>query len=442
MMRRGITRVARGAAAVTAVTALGLAGAAVPAGAAAQAAGTRPALASRAWRTGCPATAYVLSDGPSGTVTPIRTATGATGPVIPIGNYPGLIAITPDGRTAYVSSDSGVTPIRTATGTAEPVLPVGDGDVNFIATTPDGRTAYVALGSVGDTGLVPVRTATNTPGPMIPLAGPEDIAFTPDGRTAYVTDYDGADPASSGVVPIRTATGTAGPMIPVADPGLIAITPDGRTIYVSSFDAAGAEAGTVTPIRTATRTAGPAISVGLTPVAIAITPDGRTAYVLSEPVDSTYQQPEEGSVTPIRIATNTPGPAIPVPPDSHAIAITPDGKTAYVLTSNYRVMGSNQVDPGSVTPIRTATNTPGPAIPDPDANGAAVAMVFSADGKTAYLLNSDEVIPVRTATNTLGIPIPVQGNATAIVITPARTAWTPPWPSWPSWPGSAPTSLC
>lgn len=38
------------------------------------------------------------------------------------------------------------------------------------------------------------------------------------------------------------------------------------------------ESGTVTPIRTCTDTAGPAIPVGEGPFAIAITPDGRTAY--------------------------------------------------------------------------------------------------------------------------------------------------------------------
>jgi DNA-binding beta-propeller fold protein YncE len=409
-MRRRMTRVAYGAAAGAAVTALGLAGGAVPAGAATQAAGTRPA-ASPARMARCPMTAYVLSNAPSA-VTPIRIATGTAGPVIPIGNNPpGLIAVTPDGKTAYVTSNSELTPIRTATGTAGPAIPVRDGG-NFIAIAPDGKTVY---DSGGYYGVVPVRTATNTAGPEIPVASPDAITITPDGKTAYVASYDG-------VFPVRTATNTPGPEIPVAEPGVITITPDGKTAYVTSYDAPGAEYGTVTPIRIATGTAGPAIHTGLNPVAIAITPDGKTAYVLSERVPPEYGQPVEGSVTPIRIATGKAGPAIPVPPASHAIAIAPDGKTAYVLTSSYQIMDSNDTSPGSVTPIRTATNKPGPAIPDPDANVAAVAMVFTPDGKTAYLLNSDEVIPLRTATGTLGTPIPVAGNNTAIVMIPATTA--------------------
>jgi DNA-binding beta-propeller fold protein YncE len=414
MMRKGLTRTGLAAAAGAAAATVSLAGAAVPASAAPQAARTRPAPAALAMMAGCPVTAYALSNGPAGAVTPIRTATNKAGPAIPIGNYPGLIAITPNGKTAYVSSNSGLTPVRTATGTAGPAITVGD-DINYIAFTPDGKTAYVAVDAVGDTGIVPVRTATNTPGPTIPLAGAGTIAITPDGKTAYVS-------TNSGVVPVRTATNKPGPAIPVADPGAIAITPDGKAVYVASYsndDNGVTQYGTVTPIPTGTNTPGPAIHVGLAPVAIAITPDGKTAYVLSEPVDPTYGQPEEGSVTPIRIATGTAGPAIPVPPDSHAIAITPDGKTAYVLTSSYYQLNTNQLEPGSVTPIRTATNKPGPAIPDPDTNGgAAAAMVFTRGGKTAYLLNSDAVIPIQTATNTPGTAIPVAGNSTAIAVTP------------------------
>lgn len=55
------------------------------------------------------------------------------------------------------------------------------------------------------------------------------------------------------------------------------------------------------------------------------------------------------TVTPITTATNTPGRPIKVGKGSWAIALTPDGKTAYVVS----------YVPGTVTPISTATNTPG-----------------------------------------------------------------------------------
>ena len=70
----------------------------------------------------------------------------------------------------------------------------------------------------------------------------------------------------------------------------------------------------MTPIATATNTAGPPITVGSDPVAIAITPDGKTAYVTNR---------GSGTVTPIATATNTAGPPITVGSDPSAIAITP-----------------------------------------------------------------------------------------------------------------------
>ena len=83
--------------------------------------------------------------------------------------------------------------------------------------------------------------------------------------------------------------------------------------------------------------------------AIAITPDGNTAYVANDsPISE--DAPVDGSVTPIDTATNTAGTAIDVPAAAGgplAIAITPDGKTAYVANVGRR----------SVTPIDTATNT-------------------------------------------------------------------------------------
>ena len=78
-----------------------------------------------------------------------------------------------------------------------------------------------------------------------------------------------------------------------------------------------------------------------------------TAYVLNN---------GSGTVTPIATATNTPGKPITVGPHPWAIAITPDGKTAYVVSS----INSSDT-PGTVTPISTATSTPGIPIPVPRA---------------------------------------------------------------------------
>jgi YVTN family beta-propeller protein len=63
-----------------------------------------------------------------------------------------------------------------------------------------------------------------------------------------------------------------------------------------------------------TNTAEAPIHVGTGPVAVAVTPDGKTAYVVSLGADT---------VTPISTATNTPGTPIEAGVHPYAIAITP-----------------------------------------------------------------------------------------------------------------------
>ena len=116
------------------------------------------------------------------------------------------------------------------------------------------------------------------------------------------------------------------------------------TVYVASFGRRGAGPGTVIPISTITNRPGTPIPVGRAPRGIAITPDGKTAYVVNF---------GSNTVTPISVGTNRPGTPIPVGRWPWVIAITPDGKTVYVVNRTS----------GTVTPISTATNTAGPPIP-------------------------------------------------------------------------------
>ena len=386
----------------------------------ADAASTAGSSASRAGPSSA-VTAYVTNIA-SGTVTPIATATNTAGPPIPTGSDPEHLAITPDGKIAYIANGGSdtVTPIATATNTAGPPITTESGP-GAVVITPDGKTVYVVTGA--DPGTVtPIATATNTAGPPIPVGDwPNVIAITPDGKTVYVVNF-----LSGTVTPIATATNTAGPPIPVGHhPEAIAITPDGKTAYVatvnygspSSPDRANADypSGSVTPITTATNTAGPPIPVGYLPNVIAITPDGKTAYVVN--VNS-------GTVTPITTATNTAGPPITTGIDPEAIAITPDGKTAYV---------ANEFS-GTVTPITTATNTAGPPITTGSGPGA---VAITPDGKTAYVANGESgtVTPITTATNTAGPPIPVGSDPFAIAIMPATGTQGPTFTS-----GSATTA--
>ena len=172
-------------------------------------------------------------------------------------------------------------------------------------------------------------------------AGVVQIAITPDGKTAYAT-------TGSEVTPISTAANTAGKPIRVhkgSPVWWIAITPDGKTAYVLTVAGGIPNTFWVTPISTATNTPGQPISAGATNFTgagvgqIAITPDGKTAYVASV-----------SGVTPINTATGTPGNPIHIA-DLTQIAITPDGKTVYAADQS-----------STIIPISTATNTPGQPI--------------------------------------------------------------------------------
>ncbi|HEX3974654.1 MAG TPA: hypothetical protein VHW96_00235 [Solirubrobacteraceae bacterium] len=169
--------------------------------------------------------------------------------------------------------------------------------------------------------------------------------------------------------------------------------------------------GTVTPITLATNTPGPPILVdpspgptGPSPAAIAVTPDGRTAYVAVS---------GRSWVTPIDVVTNTPGTPIPVGATPVGIAITPDGRTAYVANE----------DDATVTPIDLTTHKPGTPI---TVGGVPAAVAISDDGQTAYVADSDnsQVVPIDTSTNTLGPPIPVGRSPFGIAISPnGQTAY-------------------
>jgi YVTN family beta-propeller protein len=373
-------------------------------------------------------TVYVVSR-TSGTVTPVDTATDTAGQAIKVGAQPSAIAITPDGRTAYVVNtsdqaglkDGTVTPITTATD--QPGKPITVGiEPDAIAITPNGQTAYVANQLSGT--VTPITIATNTPGKPIKVGyEPDAIAIAPDGQTALVAN-EGIGQGGT-VTPIATATNQPGKPISVGvDPTEIAVTPNGQTAYVlsrggttiSSGGASVSQAGTVTPITTATGRPGKPITVsgGPTLIAIAISPNGQTAYILADPpAKGSVPVPlGDGLVVPIATAANDPGTPIKVGALPSGLAITPDGKTLYVPDSN-----SN-----AVTPIDTATGTAG----HPISTGAAgpVAVLISPDGRTVYTVGiagealSGSVTPISAATSTSGNPIAVGAWPSAMVIVP------------------------
>jgi hypothetical protein len=242
--------------------------------------------------------------------------------------------------------------------------------------------------------------------------------------TAYVINSGGGT-----VTPIDLATNTPGKPIKVSgEPVAMAIAPDGKTAYVScGATNAGAEptsAQTVTPVDLATNTPEKPINLQLPPDAIAITPDGTTAYMI-------VGFPSH-SVTPLDLATNTPGKPITLSGSPEQIAMAPEGKTAYITMQTgattrgggfrvaYDFMSFDLASNRLVKPVKLS--------------GPPVAIAIAPDGKTAYVvISSDTVTPIDLATNRAGKPIKVggkpgaesfMGEPLAIAIAPdGRTAY-------------------
>jgi YVTN family beta-propeller protein len=191
---------------------------------------------------------------------------------------------------------------------------------------PGAVTAYVV--NEGSNTVTALSTRTGRVIKKIKVGGmPSAIAITPDGRTAYVTtpqDYSGT------VTPIDLATGVPGPPIDLIQgqvPAGIAISSDGAAIYVTTIVPSDSTVptqalGTMTVIRADSDGPERTINAGDNPGAIAITPDGTTAYV------GTAYSDESSAVTPIQLPAGTRGKPIPVGGGANAIALTSGADSA------------------------------------------------------------------------------------------------------------------
>ena len=274
--------------------------------------------------------AYVANRGLH-TVSVVDLATNTEAdPQASVGTSPYDLAITPDGKFAYVtnSDDNNVSVVNTTDGSLAATVDVGFFPVG-VAVTPDG--AYVYVTNLSDNTVSVISTFNNTVVDTVDVGYyPNGVAVTPDGAYAYVTDG-----YSNSVSVIYTATNTVVATIYVGmNPYGIAISPNGQRAYVTNHDDDN-----VSVIDTATNTVvGGPISVGFLPIDVAVSPDGAFVYVTN--FGGNY-------VSVLDTATNTVLSSITVGDYPYGVAISPDGKHAYVANS-----GSN-----TVSVIDTGTHT-------------------------------------------------------------------------------------
>jgi DNA-binding beta-propeller fold protein YncE len=238
------------------------------------------------------------------------------------------IKVTSDRRTAYVGAGNSLVPLDLRTRVRGRPIAVPAGSSAY-AIAPDGRTAYVLDGR----SLIPIdlRTAARGRRIIVPDLSADNFIIAAGGRAACLT---GTTITASGlgehevIEPVDLATGKAGR--PITMPSLLdaAIAPDGRTAYVAAGNV-------IEPIDLANGKVGRSIRLPmmLGIGAIAITADGRTAYVGNLKPES----PRDGMIVPIDLTTLRAERPIRVPSYPYSItgiAIAPDGRTAYAAANS------------------------------------------------------------------------------------------------------------
>jgi YVTN family beta-propeller protein len=362
-------------------------------------------------------TAYVITS--SQGLVPFDVATGAAGTPIAVGFGAAQIAITPDGTRAYVTniSDDTVSRIDLASGTVT-TIPVGAGPIG-IAITPDGKAAYVA--NQFDDTVSRIDLATNAVTTIAVGNGPTGIAITPNGTRAYVVNQ-----FAESVSRIDVVTGAVTTIpLPGTSPYWIAITPNGLRAYVVSNFGSAVE---VVAVNLAVDTIGTRISLpGFFLEDIAITPNGAHAYVPSsfpeqvDPIDLATEtaltpfnagsRPEAVAIVPNQPphAAFTSSPAAPTPGQTVSFSANPKDSDTDTLVARYDWDfgdGSSAVNAGPTPSHAYAkAGTYQVTVTETDFEGCSTSLVFT--GQTAYCNGSSIARTTRTVVVAADPDVPV-----------------------------------
>jgi DNA-binding beta-propeller fold protein YncE len=375
----GAVSLAAGRAAVLAAVACGLAAGCTVAGA--------PAPA------GAPFV-YVTGKGGTNEISQFASlGSGALRPLTPrnvaSGEFPYDIAVSPQGTSAYavdnLSNTAGAVSqytLNPATGKLTPKSPrmVATAGVpsGLIAISPDGKNAYVPSGKAISQYRISPVTGKLTPMPPRKVAGagfPVGIKVAPDGRYLYfVSSTQCLVPKGSNgskctalakastvsvfrispgngalsAEPVQTAATGLGPQ-------MIAIAPDGKSAYVAATGANTIWQYSINPATGKLTPKSPAmVATGEGPHDLAVAPDGKSLYVVNVASATIAQyaiSPATGALSarPVSTARTVPAP--------EAIALSPDGKNAYVTSEGKGALSQFAISPvtGKITPLSPAT---------------------------------------------------------------------------------------
>jgi YVTN family beta-propeller protein len=320
---------------------------------------------------------------------------------IGVGDTPAGLAITPDGRFAYVANNNNdaipggdtVSIINLQNNMV--VQTISDPSFNepyTVTINAAGTRAYVT--NSNSTTVTVIDIPSNTVIAVITgFDGPSGFAITPDGTKAYVNNYGSGNPLQSGfgttvrVVDLSTNAIIGAPITVDQAPAGLAITPNGEFVYVINYVDGNPGTGTVNIIQTSNNTVIGRITGFSGPFTIVINADGSRAYVTN--FGSNNFSPVGTTVSVIDLSSNTITATIKVGTQPSGIALTPDGRFAYVTNYNTLYLGPNFSDLtpgiGIVNIIDTCSNI---VLCQRFIVGSSPANIaISPDGKRAYVTN-------------------------------------------------------
>jgi DNA-binding beta-propeller fold protein YncE len=315
------------------------------------------------------------------------------------------IAVTPDGRSVYVTDHGGeegvegdavsqydVRPNGTLSPKSPFELPAGDGPI-AVAVDPDGQSVYVANEKGESVSQYDVaaggRLLPKSPATVIVSTRDlNDIEVSPDGNSVYAVDEIGV---------VQLDVGPGGALSPKSPPAVaagrfpadLAIAPDGNSAYVVICCSGGSN-GSISQYEIDSRgrlspTSLPTAAAGASPSQVAVNPDGKSAYVIgfgsgdARDYVLQYDIGPNGALTPKSPFRVTRGADSP-----WDIVVSPDGNSVYVANggdypqqgniSQYDVGARGQLSPKSpptvdVDPGRIALGPPVPTTKDQCGHG-------------------------------------------------------------------------
>jgi YVTN family beta-propeller protein len=267
------------------------------------------------------------------TVSVLDTGANKVIATIPVAQGPHGMAISPDGRTVYITGDgsSSLSIIDTATDRVVKTVEVGKAP-NGVALTPDGKLLLVAI--YAEDRLAFLDTATAAVVASVSVPKPHTASISPDGKLAYVTSQE---PGHFALTVVDVAARSVVRSVPLEKtPRDAEFSYDGKAFY---FTEAGVSA--VEVLDPASDKIVAEIPTGVSPHFVDVFRSAPLGMVV-------VQGP--GEVLLFDPKTNREARRIAVGKQPHWLALSGDGKTAYVTNE-----GSNNVSVADIATGKSMT---------------------------------------------------------------------------------------